>query len=89
MIPEKRYRLTNIQVHGIRFLMVGNRLRKILKREKVSAYQLSKDLGIDEGQLSRFFNDKCGLSIRKLERIAEYLGYDVTFVKHKPSRKGE
>jgi transcriptional regulator with XRE-family HTH domain len=68
--------------------MVGNRLREVLTREGVSVYQLCKDLGLDKGQLSRFFHGKQGISIAKLEQIADYLGYDINFVKLKRSRKG-
>ena len=68
--------------------MMGDRLREVLKREGVTAYRLSKDLGIDKGMLSRFFHGKQNLSLPKLEQIAEYLGYDIQFVKRKRSRKG-
>ena len=68
--------------------MMGDRLRKVLERERVTAYRLSKDLGIDRGMLSRFFHGKQNLSLPKLEQIAEYLGYDIQFVKRKNSREG-
>jgi len=68
--------------------MVENRLREILTREKVTAYRLSKDLEIDEGQLSKFLNGKINISLKKLELIADYLGYDIQFVKVNRSRKG-
>ena len=68
--------------------MMGNRLKNILKREKVTAYRLCKDLKIDQAQLSRFLHEHGGISLEKLEQIADYLGYDITFVKHKPSQKG-
>ena len=68
--------------------MMGNRLREILNAEKVTAYRLSKDFGIDQAQLSRFFHGKPGLSLKMLEQIADYLGYDIEFVKRKHSRKG-
>ncbi|HPQ44630.1 MAG TPA: helix-turn-helix transcriptional regulator [Syntrophales bacterium] len=68
--------------------MVENRLREVLKREQVTAYRLSKDLGIDEGQLSKFLNGKINISLKKLEQIADYLGYDIQLVKPNPSRKG-
>ena len=68
--------------------MVRNRLREILQREKVTAYRLYKELGIDQGQLSHFFNGEASLSLKKLEQIAEYLGYDIVLVKRKRSRKG-
>ena len=67
---------------------MGNRLKDILKREKVSAYRLHKDLGLDKGYLSRFLNEKRDISLKKLELIADYLGYDITFVKRTHSRKG-
>ena len=68
--------------------MVGNRLRDILKREGVTAYRVWKDLRIDQGQLSRFFKGVNNISLDKLEQIADYLGYDIVFVKRNRSRKG-
>ena len=67
---------------------MGNRLREILKREKVSAYRLWKELHIDQGQLSRFFQGKQNISLDRLEQIAKHLGYDIRFVKLRPSQKG-
>lgn len=68
--------------------MMGNRLKNIMRREKVSAYRLSKDLEIDKGNLSKFLNGKANYSLEKLALIADYLGYDIDFVKRRPSRKG-
>jgi transcriptional regulator with XRE-family HTH domain len=68
--------------------MMGSRLREILNREKVTAYRLCKDLGIDKSQFSRLVHGKQGISLNKLEQIADYLGYDIEFVKRKHSRKG-
>jgi transcriptional regulator with XRE-family HTH domain len=68
--------------------MMRNCLKDILKREKVTAYRLWKDLGIDKGQLSRFFHGKQNISLEKLEQIAKYLGYKIYFIKSKRSRKG-
>jgi len=67
---------------------MGNRLKDILTREGVSAYRVCKDLGLDKGQLSRFLNEKNNLTLVKIERIADYLGYDLQLVKRKSSRKG-
>ncbi len=69
--------------------MVRNRLKEILNREKVTAYRLCKDLMIDQGLLSRFFRGESNISWKNMERIADYLGYDITFVKRKRSRKGD
>ena len=67
---------------------MGNRLREVLRREKVSRYRLWKDLRIDQGEMSRFFHGKQNISLVKLEQIADYLGYDLELVKRKHSRKG-
>ncbi|MCG6536326.1 MAG: helix-turn-helix domain-containing protein [Syntrophales bacterium LBB04] len=69
--------------------MMGNRLQEVLKKEGVSAYRLQKALGVDRGQLSRFLNGKIEISLKKLEQIADYLGYDLILVKRsEPSKKG-
>ena len=68
--------------------MMGNRLKDLLNREGVTAYRLWKDLGIDQGQLSKFFSGKQSISLDKLESIADYLGYDIDFVK-RPSHPKE
>ncbi len=54
-----------------------------MKREKVTAYRLCKDLGIDQGQFSKFVHGKTNISLEKLEQVAEYLGYDLLLVKRK------
>jgi len=67
---------------------MGNRLKDIIEREKISAYRISKDLGLDKGHLSKVLNGKAEYSIERLTMIADYLGYDIEFVKRKPSKKG-
>jgi transcriptional regulator with XRE-family HTH domain len=69
--------------------MMGNRLQEVLKKEGVTAYQLQKALGVDRGQLSRFLNGKVDISLKKLEQIADFLGYDLVLSKRsKPIKKG-
>jgi transcriptional regulator with XRE-family HTH domain len=68
--------------------MMGNRLREVLKREGVTAYRLWRELDVDQGELSRFFKGKQNISLGMLERIADYLGYDLVLVKRKRPRKG-
>jgi transcriptional regulator with XRE-family HTH domain len=79
------YKLSSLSLDGG---MVGNRLREVLKREGVSGYRLLKGLGIDQGELSRYFHGKQGISLAKLGQIADYLGYDTMFAKLHRSRKG-
>ena len=53
-------------------LMMGNRLREVLKREGVTAYRIWKDLGVHQSQLSKFFHGKVNISLEMLERITDY-----------------
>lgn len=69
---------------------MGNRLKKVLKKEQVTGYRLGRDLGVDRGQLLRIVNGKIDISLKKLEQIADYLGYDLVLAKRsKLSRKEE
>jgi len=68
--------------------MMGNRLKEVLEKEGVTAYRLWKELGIDQGQLSKFFSGQVNISLEMLEQIAGYLGYDLVLVKRKRPRKG-
>jgi transcriptional regulator with XRE-family HTH domain len=77
-----------MQLYDKNIPMMGNRLKDIIRREKISAYRLSKDLGLDKGHLSKVLNGKAEYSIERLTMIADHLGYDIEFVKRKPSKKG-
>ena len=68
--------------------MMGNRLKEVLEKEGITAYRLSKDLGIDRGQLSKFLSGKVNISLEMFEQVADYLGYDLMLVKRKRPRKG-
>ena len=68
--------------------MMGDRLKEVLEKEGVKAYRLWKDLGIDQGQFSRFFSGKASMSLENLERIADYLHYDLVLVKRARPKKG-
>jgi transcriptional regulator with XRE-family HTH domain len=80
--------LTNVQVNVSMGFMMGNRLKEVLEKEGVTAYRLWKELGIDQGQLSKFFSGQVNVSLEMLEQIADYLGYDLVLVKRKRPRKG-
>jgi transcriptional regulator with XRE-family HTH domain len=50
-----------------------------MKKKGVTNYKIEKDLGIDQSTLSRFFKGEINLSLKKLERILQYLSYEITF----------
>lgn len=62
---------------------IQQQLDTILKEKKISRYQLAKDTGINESQLSRFFSGKVNLSYDKIELITQYLKYDIVLIPKK------
>jgi len=46
--------------------------------EGITRYRIAKKTGVYESTLSHFMGGKRGLSIRSMELIAEYLGYEIT-----------
>ena len=65
----------------------GLKLKQILKKENVSAYQLSMDLRIDQSYVSKVINNKIQPTCQWLERVLDYLGYAIEFNKKKGGRK--
>ena len=55
--------------------------KKTILDSTVSRYRISKDTGIGEGFLSLFVNGKRNMGVERVERILDYLGYDIQVVK--------
>lgn len=62
---------------------IQQQLDTILKEKNFSRYQLAKDTGINESQLSRFFSGKVNLFYDKIELITQYLKYDIVLIPKK------
>lgn len=63
----------------------SDQIRKAVDDSGDSRYAICKAIGIDQGQLSRFMAGKMGLSMVKLDDLAEYLELDIIV---RPKRKG-
>lgn len=51
-----------------------NKIIKLaMKAQGISGYRMSKDLGINQGQLCRFLKHNDQLSTRNLQKIFDYL----------------
>jgi len=60
-------------------------IRAAIRDSDKTCYRIAKDTGISESQLSLFMNGKRRLSVETLERLAAYLGLEVTL---RPKKKG-
>jgi transcriptional regulator with XRE-family HTH domain len=62
---------------------VSEQLREAIRQEERSRYRISLETGIAQGQLSRFMQGKCGLSLRSIDLLCECLGLGLTALKRK------
>ena len=63
-------------------------IRTAIETCGVTRYRIAQETGIDEGTVSRFMAGKCGLSMKALDRLAEYLGLEIV-VKGKARGRGK
>ena len=52
-------------------------IRKAIKASRKTRYRISKDTGISESQLCGLMAGTKGLSIEAMERLADYLGFEI------------
>ncbi len=62
-------------------------MRRLIADSGLSQYRIAIDCGIDRGLMSRFMNGKSNISLRQLERLADYLGWTIV-AKSKSKTKG-
>lgn len=65
---------------------VLDEIRKAIKKSKLSRYAISKATGIDQGHLSKLMAGQAGLSVDRLELLADFLELEITI---RPKRKGK
>jgi transcriptional regulator with XRE-family HTH domain len=67
-------------------MTISEQIKAVMDKEGVTAYRVSKDTGIDQASLSRFFSGGGMLLMESLIALLDYLGYDLT-IRKKPSEK--
>lgn len=64
-----------------------DKIRELIQTSEKTRYAISKELGIDQAQLSRIMHGKGGLSYDALEKLINYLGFEIE-IKPKGRKKG-
>ena len=52
-------------------------MRRAVAASGLSRYAISKATGIDQAQLSRLMSGEKGLSLERLEKLADFLGMEI------------
>ena len=63
-------------------------IREAIEADKRSRYQLAKETGISEPMLCLFMQDKRGMTLDRLERLAKHLNLEIT-IRPKRRKKGQ
>lgn len=80
-----RIYLTNISVSDILISMenIGRKIKELVKKEKVSVYRVAEDLGIADESLYRSLADGSDPRWKTINKVLDYLGYEIRFSKSK------
>lgn len=62
---------------------IGKELRQIIRKNGISFYRISKDLGIAQESLYRSLMDNANPKWNTIKKILGYLGYEIKIVKLK------
>jgi len=68
---------------------ISKKLKGIIQKEKHSFRGIAKAIGIDHASLSRSLRDDGNPESRTVEKILDYLGYDLKFTKRKKVNPGK
>lgn len=71
-----------------RQMSLADEIREAMTSKGVNAAWLSRESGINEGLLSRYFKGKSALSVKSLDALLDTLGYELT-IRKKRKRKQE
>ena len=56
---------------------LSDQIRQAIDASGVSRYRICKQIGLDQALLSRFMQDRSGLSVQTLDALADVLGLDL------------
>lgn len=73
-----------------KYLRITEQLRQAIIADHKTRYRISQETGVTEAALSRFVNQKGGLSPESIDKIGECLGlWLTTEVPKRPTKKGK
>lgn len=62
---------------GTKRSKLSDQIRRAIDASGLSRYRICKEIGLDEAVLSRFMQDKSGLSVKNLDAVASLLGLNI------------
>ena len=66
---------------------MSEQLREAIEASGMSRYEIAKSAAIDESALGKFFHGERGLSLKALDRLAEFLDLELRPRQLRPGRR--
>jgi len=60
---------------------LSDQIREAIEQAGVTRYRIGQETGISEAALSRYVNGERGLSTRSIDKLADYLGWEIVVTK--------
>jgi len=67
--------------------MIGETIREIIRKKKLTYREIASDLGIDHANLYHSLKKGANPEWKTIEKLLSYLGYEVRIVKSKKNTK--
>lgn len=68
---------------------ISDQIVTLMERSGLSRYEIARDSGIDVAVLSRAANGRTAMSLTNVEKLADFLGFEVSLTpKPRSRRKG-
>jgi transcriptional regulator with XRE-family HTH domain len=62
---------------------LADQVRAAIDESQLSRYEIAKRSGVDEASISRFMNERAGLSFVALEKLAPVIGLEIVVKQRK------
>jgi transcriptional regulator with XRE-family HTH domain len=63
-------------------------IRRAVESSDKTRYRIARESGVSAGQLSRLVNGERGMTVDTIERLADYLGLQITIAPKGKTTKG-
>jgi transcriptional regulator with XRE-family HTH domain len=64
-------------------MIIGKKLREIIKEEKLTFRGIAQEIGVDHASLCRSLKEGANPEWKTIEKLLDYLGYDFKLIKRK------
>jgi transcriptional regulator with XRE-family HTH domain len=64
-------------------MTLADEIRAVMDKKGITAYKAAQETGLSQSALSRYFNGKVALSLKSIDELLDYLGYELTIRRKK------